>query len=102
MSTTRAAGPLTRVLEAFTTGVRSVDEVVTRTGLTRDVVDAAISHLIRAGRIEARELSIGCPDGGCGSCASGTSDGQAGCGATGPSSRRSGPALVTLSLRRPH
>jgi hypothetical protein len=88
------------VLGAFEAGVHSVDEVATLTGLSRDVVDAAIAHLVRAGRIEARELAIGCPDGGCGSCASGQVDGSAGCGASGPSAQRSGPVIVTLSLRR--
>lgn len=96
------SGPLSAVLGAFEAGVRSVDEVVVGTGLSRDVVDAAIGHLVRAGRLESRELAIGCPDGGCGSCASGQVDGSAGCGASGPSERRSGPVLVTLSLRRPH
>ena len=95
------SGPLTSVLESFRAGVHSIDEVVQRTGLRRDVVDAAIGHLVRAGRLEARELAIGCPTGGCGSCASGLTDGSAGCGSTEPSDRRSGPVLVTLSLKRP-
>lgn len=95
------SGPLTSVLESFRAGVHSIDEVVQRTGLRRDVVDAAIDHLVRAGRLEARELAIGCPTGGCGSCASGLTDGSAGCGSAVPSDRRSGPVLVTLSLKRP-
>lgn len=94
-------GPLTAVLDAFAAGVHSVDEVVRHTGLSRDVVDAAVGHLVRAGRLEARELAIGCPTGGCGSCASGLTDGSAGCGSAVPSDRRSGPVLVTLSLKRP-
>lgn len=95
------AGPLTVVLAAFQSGVTSLDEVSTRTGLSRDVVAASVDHLVRLGRIEARSLAIGCPDGGCGTCASGTADGTAGCGSSGPSTRRSGPVLVSLSLRRP-
>ena len=49
---------------------------------------------------EAKELAMGCPGGGCGSCASGLADGSAGCGASGPSATRSGPVLVQLSLRQ--
>ncbi len=93
-------GPLSVVLAAFGAGVTSVDEVCARTGLSRDVVDAAIDHLRRSGRLKATELALGCPSGGCGSCASGQVGGTAGCGATGPSSQRRGPVLVQLSLRR--
>jgi hypothetical protein len=97
-----AAGgsPLRSVLGAFEDGARSRAGVCDRTGLRRDVVDAAIEHLVRMGRLEARELTGGCPDGGCGSCASGSGDAP-GCGAPAPSARRSGPVLVSLSLRRP-
>ncbi|AKT52473.1 hypothetical protein ADJ73_00345 [Arsenicicoccus sp. oral taxon 190] len=89
-----------QVLSAFEDGAASLDEVARRTGLTRASVDAAVDHLVRMGRVDARELAAGCPDGGCGSCASGTSEGAAGCGAPGPSGRRSGPVLVQLTLRR--
>jgi hypothetical protein len=92
--------PLRSVLSAFEGGARSRTEVCHRTGLRRDVVDAAIEHLLRMGRLDARELTVGCPDGGCGSCASGHGD-TPGCGAGGPSSHRSGPVLVSLSVRRP-
>jgi hypothetical protein len=94
------SSPLRSVLDAFEAGARSRAEVGTRTGLRRDVVDAAIEHLLRIGRLDARELTGGCPEGGCGSCASGSGDAP-GCGAPGPSARRSGPVLVTLSVRRP-
>jgi hypothetical protein len=95
-----SGSPLRSVLTAFETGARSRTEVCDRTGLRRDVVDAAIEHLLRMGRLDARELTVGCPDGGCGGCASGSGDAP-GCGAAGPSSRRSGPVLVSLSVRRP-
>ena len=95
-----SASPLRSVLTAFETGARSRTEVCDHTGLRRDVVDAAIEHLLRMGRLDARELTVGCPDGGCGGCASGSGDAP-GCGAAGPSSRRSGPVLVSLSVRRP-
>jgi hypothetical protein len=94
------SSPLRSVLTAFEDGARSRTDVCTSTGLRRDVVDAAIEHLLRVGRLDARELAVGCPDGGCGSCASGAGNGP-GCGASGPSARRSGPVLVSLSVRRP-
>ena len=96
-----AASPLRAVLAAFEAGAPSLDDVASRTALPRDVVDAAVAHLVRMGRLSAQELASGCPDGGCGTCASGTSTGAPGCGAASPSSRRSGPVLVALSLTRP-
>lgn len=95
-----SGGPLRQVLAAFASGASSLDAISRATGLSRSSVDAAVDHLVRMGRIEARELAAGCPDGGCGSCASGSADGDAGCGADGPSRRRSGPVLVQLTLRR--
>jgi hypothetical protein len=95
-----AARPLTAVLAAFDDGARSLHEVGERTGLRPTVVRAAVEHLVRAGRLETRELAIGCPSGGCGTCASGTGDGEPGCGSEGPGRRRAGPALVTISRRR--
>ena len=91
--------PLRSVLTAFTDGARSRADVSRLTGLRPDVVDAAVDHLVRLGRLEATELSTGCPGGGCGGCASGV-DGAPGCGASAPSPRRTGPVLVQLSLRR--
>ncbi|HEX2905064.1 MAG TPA: hypothetical protein VHO01_16545 [Jatrophihabitans sp.] len=93
------SAPLRSVLTAFEGGARSRAEVGQATGLTADVVDAAITHLVRIGRLEARELATGCPSGGCGSCASGAGD-SPGCGAPAPSPHRSGPVLVQLSIRR--
>ena len=94
------SSPLRSVLTAFEEGAHSRTDVCTTTGLRRDVVDAAIDHLLRMGRLDAKELATGCPDGGCGTCASGHGD-SPGCGASGPSARRSGPVLVSLSVRRP-
>ncbi len=93
-------GPLSLVLDAFGRGSRSLDEVARSSGLTRDVVAASVEHLIRLGRLEARELAIGCPSGGCGSCASGAVNGGAGCGSVRASPGRTGPVLVTIGLRR--
>lgn len=94
------SGPLTAVLDAFAGGATSLGEVERRTGLPADVVRAGVDHLIRLGRLDARQLTQGCPSGGCGSCASAAADGTAGCGAAGPGPRREGPVLVALSLRR--
>lgn len=95
-----SGGPLSAVLRAFEDGAGSLDEITRITGMSPDVVQSSVDHLRRMGRIEAKELSMGCPSGGCGSCASGTADGDAGCGSSGPSTERRGPVLVQLSLRR--
>ncbi len=96
-------GPLRRVLSAFEAGAVGVEDLARRTGLSRDVVEGAVEHLVRLGRIEARALSLGCPSGGCGTCASGRPDGSAGCGSCRPArtAGRGGPVLVALRLRRP-
>jgi hypothetical protein len=94
-----SAGPLRAVLAAFDDGAASLDEVARMTGLSRELVDAAVDHLVRMGRMQAKALTVGCPDGGCGTCASGSPGGTAGCGASGPSATRSGPVLVALTVR---
>ena len=93
------SSPLSSVLAAFEAGAPSRAAVARSTGLRADVVDAAIEHLLRMGRLDAKELSTGCPTGGCGSCASGVDDAP-GCGSSGASPTRSGPALVQLSVGR--
>lgn len=92
------SGPLTTVADAIAAGAQSRRDLADRTGLDPSVVDAAIDHLIRLGRISTEQLGSGCPDTGCGSCASGKSDGTAGCGATGPANAR-GPVLLQLTRR---
>ena len=99
-ATDTRGGPLTGVLAAFDAGARTLDDVASRCGLPLDTVRASVDHLVRMGRLEAKELAIGCAGGGCGSCASGTGAGTAGCGSSAPSSGRSGPVLVTISVRR--
>lgn len=93
------SSPLRSVLDAFDAGARSRADIARHTGLRPGTVDAAIEHLVRMGRLEARSLTSGCPGGGCGSCASGVDDAP-GCGAVAPSPARSGPVLVQLSVRR--
>lgn len=96
---TTASSPLRSVLAAFAGGAHSRADVARASGLRADVVDAAIEQLVRMGRLEAKELSMGCPGGGCGSCATGIGD-VPGCGAAGASPTRSGPVLVQLTVRR--
>lgn len=92
--------PLQAVLDAFGSGATTVADIVARTGMADDVVRASLDHLIRTGRVTATEMASGCPDGGCGSCASSV-EGAPGCGAVQSSPQRSGPVLVALSLRKP-
>lgn len=92
-----APGPLRAVLAAFENGAASLDDVSATTGLRRDVVDAAVAHLVRIGRLTSESLAGGCPSGGCGGCPSGGSSAGA-CG-TPRAARPSGPVLVTLSRR---
>ncbi len=100
MTPTTTGSPLKAVLAALTDGAGFRAAIAASTGLRRDVVDAALEHLVRVGRVDAKEMATGCPGGGCGSCASGVDDGP-GCGATHASPRRSGPVLISLSVRRP-
>lgn len=91
--------PLSTVLASIEQGAGSLDDIVTRTGLPAATVQAALDHLRRMGRLQARELAMGCPAGGCLSCAFAKSDGTPGCGvAPTPGPRR--PVLVELTLRR--
>jgi len=89
------SGPLHLVLDEITAGTPTLAAIARRTGLSDDVVRAAVDHLVRAGRITSTELSLGCPTGGCGGCPS------AGTSCTLPTAlddRR--PGLVGLSLTR--
>lgn len=62
-------GPLRAVLAAVDSGASTVIEVSRQTGLDRDLVAAAIAHLIRIGRVSTTQLVTGCPATGCGGCA---------------------------------
>lgn len=95
------AGPLRQVLDAFASGCHSLVEVAEHTGLGWATVRTTTDHLVRIGRLTAHELSIGCPGGGCSSCASAGPGDTPGCGAEATSGTRRGPVLVTLSLRLP-
>ncbi len=60
--------PLRAVLAAVDDGASTRQVIVTRTGLDPDVVDAAVGHLTRIGRISSPDLRTACPAGGCGGC----------------------------------
>ncbi len=66
--TRQAGGPLRAVLAAVNSGAVTVADIALRTGLDRDVVAAAVQHLIRAGRIGTAALSSGCPASACAGC----------------------------------
>ncbi len=94
------ARPLAAVVEAFASGASSLAEVESVTGLDPDIVSAAVDHLVRAGRIEAKLLTVGCPSGGCNGCALAASDGAPACSPQASVPGRRG--LVALSLRPVH
>lgn len=99
-----AASPLSAVLKAIESGAGSVDVIASRTGMSSDTVQASLDHLRRMGRLDARELAMGCPGGGCASCAMSHGDGTPGCGSGGcvvPGSGPRRPVLIELTLRRP-
>ena len=92
------SGPLSTVLAELEAGTPTIAEMVRRSGLAESVLRAAVDHLVRSGRVQSKELSMGCPESGCGGCAS-ASDGAPGCGLGTPvPGRRAG--LVTLTLTR--
>jgi hypothetical protein len=93
------SGPLRLVLDQIESGTPTVAEMIRNTGLADGVVRAALDHLVRSGRVTSAELSIGCPSGGCGSCASALASGTPGCGRSAPESTRR-PGLVSLTLTR--
>lgn len=86
------SGPLSLVLTEISEGTPTLAEISRRTGLSDDVVRAAVDHLVRAGRITSSELSLGCPTGGCGTCPS-----SAGCALPQKLGARR-PGLVSLTL----
>ncbi|MGV8909522.1 MAG: hypothetical protein ACOH1Y_11110 [Propionicimonas sp.] len=93
------SGPLSTVLAELEAGTPTIAEMVRSSGLTESVLRAAVDHLVRSGRVESRELSMGCSESGCGGCASASDDGTPGCGLGAPvPGRRAG--LVTLTLTR--
>jgi hypothetical protein len=93
-------GPLRRVVAALEAGAESRVALARVAGLDPDVVDSALEHLVRLGRVRLEPLGAGCPSSGCGSCPSGPRDGSDGCAVLTPSAAR-GPVAVTLVGRPP-
>ncbi len=88
-----SAGPLRAVLAELEAGTATVTQIATNCGLSESMTKAALDHLVRSGRVAAKELSVGCPPSGCGGCALAT-------GGCGQPKASSGRGLVTLSLMR--
>ena len=61
--------PVTAVLTEIEAGVRSVPDLVSRTGLTPDMVRAVTDRLIRTGRVKPLVISSACAPTGCRDCA---------------------------------
>ena len=80
------AGPLTAILAAVEHGARTVPELAGQTGLSPEIVEAGIDHLVRAHRVRAASSLAFCPAVGCASCAFACADG--GCSAGGPAHDR--------------
>jgi hypothetical protein len=74
---TAVTSPLHAVLDAVNRGATTRPAIATRTGLDPDVVDGAVDHLLRIGRVTMPTLKTGCPDGGCSGCGSVTGSGCA-------------------------
>lgn len=98
---TRPTRPLSAVLEAVRRGASSLPEVERATGLSGDVVEGAVAHLVRLGRLVTEQVTFGCPASGCGSCLAARRPvfGSPTCGLSGPSTQ--GRGLVLVSLRVP-
>ncbi|MDQ7992656.1 MAG: FeoC-like transcriptional regulator [Propionicimonas sp.] len=61
---------MTAVLSQIRSGVASVPDLATRTGLAPDLVRAVVDRLVRTGRVEPWRAPGGCGPSGCRDCAS--------------------------------
>ena len=66
---TATHGPLVIVLDAFSKGANSRQAASRISGLSQDVVDAAVDHLVRTRRLSVLPLAADCAATGCGGCA---------------------------------
>lgn len=64
----QAGGPVRAVLDAAGAGIPSIQGIVAATGLPRDLVEATVDHLVRAGRLVVPDLPGRCVSTACGSC----------------------------------
>lgn len=93
-------GPLRAVLTALDGGAGDLGEVAARTGLDRELVTAAVAHLIRSGYLQAEQLGTGCPATGCSGCGSYAAPGlirSGGCAGDTTSADGRGPVLITIN-----
>ncbi|MGV1028795.1 MAG: FeoC-like transcriptional regulator [Dermatophilaceae bacterium] len=64
---------------ALQAGASSRTALGEQTGLDHELIDSALAHLIRMGRLRAEALGGGCPSQGCVSCPASRSDGLPTC-----------------------
>lgn len=88
---------LRQILKEITAsrGGVSLDEIARRVGVSREEAESMVDYWVRKGRLSAEDMAAACPSGGCGGCPAGD-DGKPGCG-----TRRDGPVLLAISVRRP-
>lgn len=66
---------LSATASAIDRGATTRAEIARRTSLAADVVDAAVDHLLRIGRVATLSLKTSCPSGGCQGCGAPTGTG---------------------------
>lgn len=64
-----STGPLRVVLTAVDGGALTILEIRRETGLSEEMVGAALDQLQRLGMLAAEQVATGCPPDGCGGCA---------------------------------
>ena len=89
-----ARGSLREVLNAFTSGARTVDDIGSRSGLDRELVQVAIDQLVTLGLVAREQSSTRCPRTACGGCSAPRGNGCS----TRAAAVRGG--LVTLTVGR--
>jgi hypothetical protein len=63
-----SGGPLRAVLAAVDGGALTALEIRRETGLSEEMVGAALDQLQRLGMLTAEQVAVGCPPDGCGGC----------------------------------
>ena len=66
--TASSASPLRAVLSAVSAGATTREELRRKVSYPDDVIDAALDHLIRTGRVATQPLTMGCVSTSCGGC----------------------------------
>lgn len=91
-----ASSPMRAVLAEIEVGAGSMAVIAQRTGLDVGVVGMVVDRLVASGHLTSQRLQTGCPDDGCGTCASGAAAGGH-CGSGAPGTR-GGPVLISLGV----